>query len=102
MRNSYVISVVAVIAAFSIISCKSANRAASNAAAEWKDIVAWKGDVSLNQKVLPAPLPDSASFAGERVPLNYRDVRVVSFVLFSGLLFWEGVSTVGAREGGEK
>ena len=56
MRNSYVISVVAVIAAFSIISCKSANRAASNAAAEWKDIVAWKGDVSLNQKVLPAPL----------------------------------------------
>lgn len=93
MRNSYVISVVAVIAAFSIISCKSANRAASNAAAEWKDIVAWKGDVSLNQKVLPAPLPDSASFAGERVPLNYRDVRESLQRELTTISYWHGSMT---------
>lgn len=93
MKRYLILSFAALFAVSSFSSCNSANRAASNAAAEWKGIVAWNNGESLSQRVLPAPMPDSASFAGEKVPLNYVDVRESLRRELTTISYWHGSMT---------
>lgn len=94
MKGSLIICSAGVLAlGLLFFSCDSPKNRAVAASSELRDILQWNGAEGINQRVMPAPVPDNLTFAGEETPLGYTDVRESLQRELTTLSYWHGSLT---------